>query len=646
MPDWSYRTLFRPALFRLGPEAGRAFTLRAMGALSRVPGGTLVIRTLGHMERYPRLEESRFGLDFRFPVGLSGEVDPHGWAQRALSPFGFGYIEVGPVTVEAQEPAGPMALDAEREAIVYADRDAGDGLERIAGRAKQEARLPQPRFFRLRPLRGSTPGEAYRQLAEMMDRLQDAADGFVLDPLDDRPQSLEETARLLEELRARHERLPAGRRGGRRPLLLYVPGELADDRMSALLAAIELAAWDGIVIGGGRREPDGRLAVGREDKPLVLERVRAVRALCSREQLVIAAGGVHEPQDAVEMRRAGADFVQLHSGLVFAGPGLPKRINELLLYERIRLEPEPQLAGFWQHWGWMCLLGLGMLLGGVLAWWIAATYVLLPYDERFLGMSRERLAALQPRLLDFMSHDRITLAGTMMSIGIVYGLLGFHGLRRELHWAKTALLVSGIVGFSSFFLYLGYGYLNPLHAAAAAALLPMFVLAMRGSADRPSRLEPDRRSDSVWRRAQWGQLLWVALGFALAAGGLTIAVVGVTKVFVAEDLAFLAAAPAELAAINDRLLPLVAHDRAGFGGALFSLALALLATALWGIRPGERWIWWMFALGGVPGFAGGLSVHLAIGYTDFIHLLPLYAAVLLYAGGLVLLYPYLMRRAA
>ena len=120
-----------------------------------------------------------------------------------------------------------------------------------------------------------------------------------------------------------------------------------------------------------------------------------------------------------------------------------------------------------------------MMIGGVLAWLIAATSVLLPYDETFLGVSRSVINHFNGHIIHFMSHDRITLAGTMISIGIFYYQLARHGLRCGLHWARTAVMTSCAVGFSSFFLYLGYGYFDPLHAAAAAVLLPMLLLTLR-----------------------------------------------------------------------------------------------------------------------------------------------------------------------
>ena len=119
-----------------------------------------------------------------------------------------------------------------------------------------------------------------------------------------------------------------------------------------------------------------------------------------------------------------------------------------------------------------------------------------------------------------------------------------------------------------------------------------------------------------------------------------------TTVFVPEDLGFLGATAAELQAANPRLLPLIAHDRAGFGGALASNGLAVLLPALWGFRQGARWLWWALLAAGAPGFAAALGVHAAVGYLDAWHLAPAATAALLYLAALILSYPYLCARPA
>lgn len=96
-------------------------------------------------------------------------------------------------------------------------------------------------------------------------------------------------------------------------------------------------------------------------------------------------------------------------------------------------------------------MGVGMLIGGLLAFVIAATKVVLPYDESFLGMTRDELPSVNPRLLDFMAHDRITLAGVMIAVGVLYIGLSLFGARQGLHWARQSVLVSAVTGFLTFF---------------------------------------------------------------------------------------------------------------------------------------------------------------------------------------------------
>ncbi|MFF2886547.1 hypothetical protein [Paenibacillus sp. NPDC057967] len=662
MPDWSYQTLFRPLLSRLPSRVSRSFTLGAMGAISRLPGGSFVIRTLGHMELSPILKRQAAGLALLSPIGVSGGVDPAGVAQEALAQFGPGFMELGPVTLNAIRSDDPIRNDRTSETIYYPDYFENDGLAAIAERlAHRKHKLPS--YARLTPMPGASPDEALEQLNKLMETLaKSGAAGFYIDIASgDQPwEQVERIGHDLAKLRMNHEL----------PLFLYVPLSLPDERLLQLVECTKEVRWQGAVIGEAwlehilpdednrsRSETDQPAAVGTTNGKSIkqavvgkagldpsLGKTALLRERMGDDFIIKAGGGVHEPLDALRLLEAGADLIMLHSGLVHSGPGLPKRINEAIIYETVRMESPPEPIPFWRNWGWMCLLGVGMIIGGLLAWWIGATDVLLSYDTRFLGMSIPEIHHVNHHLLHFMSHDRITLAGTMISIGILYYQLARYGLRYGQHWARTALVSSCVVGFSSFFLYLGYGYFDPLHALAAAVLLPMFIFSLRGHADRPSRKPVNLRNDRAWMLAMWGQLCFVALGFALTAGGIAIASVGVTHVFVKADLAFLGTVPDQLNAVNPKLISLIAHDRAGFGGALLCDAIAILIIALWGIGQGRRWLWWTLLIGGAPGFYAGLSVHYGIGYIDFMHLLPAFVAVFLYIAGLILLYPYMMKK--
>ncbi|RKP51701.1 hypothetical protein D7Z26_18205 [Cohnella endophytica] len=638
MPDWSYQTLFKPLLFRLPSRVARGLTLNAMGRLSRIPGGTLLIKTLGHMEPSPVLESRIADVPAPTPIGLSGLTDPQGVAHRALSQFGFGFIEIGPVTVKPVVSSSPILNDRHKEIIVYPSEYENDGLA-IVKRLIEHPKHALPQFVRIAPMPGSSDDQAIDELDMLLQALSPTpVVGFYLDFLssDNTPE------RNIGLLKLVSETIVQSKTACDKPLFLYVPLDFPSDWLMQCLDPIAPSLWAGYVIGCSLHDTRGS-SVGREGMDRAIALIRMLRATIPADRVIKASAGVHEPQDAITLLRAGADNVLLGSGLVYAGPGLPKRVNEAIIHEKLRSTPEPQVPSFWKHWGWMSLLGIGMILGGFIAWLIASSSVLLPYDEDFLGMTRSELQQINGHLLHFMSHDRITLAGTMISIGILYYQLANNGLKHGLHWARTALLVSGIVGFPSFFLYLGYGFFDPLHAAAAAVLFPMFLLAMRGNPDRPYRKPVNLRNDRIWKKAMWGQLCFVALGASLSVGGLVIATVGVTHVFVPQDLSFMGITREQLDLANPQLIPLIAHDRAGFGGALFSDAVMLLVLALWGLQQGERWLWWTLLAGGSPAFIAGLSVHYRISYTDFVHLLPAYIAIALYIAGLILLYPYLMK---
>lgn len=644
MPDWSYQTIFRPILFRLPARIARELTLQAMGRMSRIPGGTFVIKTLGHVEPSPLLRSSFNGVTLPTPVGLSGAVDSGGIALKAMSQFGFGFVEVGPITPHPITNDSPIHIDPADESILYPCEYENPGAEAVMSRIRNpKHQLPQ--FVRIAPSPGVDPNEAANDLQTLSERFaaEPNVSALIIEAVRMRRDAMKEDESLLLQQLSKYFIQNADNFKSK-PRLLYIPLDLPDESLREVVRAADPAIWSGFVIGDSVRTADGAVVTGREGREACTAKLQAIRAYASGSPVLFASAGVHEPADALALIEAGADYLLLHSGYVYAGPGLPKRVNEAILYDRLARSEPPPTPSFWANWGWMCLLGISMMLGGVIAWIIAASSVLLPYDESFLDMARSQVAGINGNLLHFMSHDRITLAGTMLSIGILYYQLARHGLRHGLHWAKTTVWVSCGVGFPSFFLYLGYGFLDPIHAAAAAMLLPMFLLAMRRNPDRPNYKPVNLHNSAVWRRGLWGQLCFIIVGASLCIGGIVIAYVGITDVFVPQDIGYLCTTRDALDLANPQLVPLIAHDRAGFGGALLSDAIGILIVALWGLQQGARWQWWTLLWSGSPGFIAGLSVHYAIGYTDFVHLLPAYFVLVVYIAGLILLYPYLMSK--
>lgn len=677
MPDWSYHPLFRPLLFRLPAERARDWTLGAMGSLAALPWGRRVIATMGHMAPPAALQKTLWGVTFQSPVALGAGIDVRGRALKALAEFGFGFLELGPVTEHRVTGRRSVERRISQEAILYPEVAESQGVDQVTERLKRLGKLKVPLAVRLGHRPDAEAAEAAAERGRLIERLSGEAAFFTLDfteGIGEGGWSEPEWERhVAAVVKAADEHAPG------KAVVLCLPPDLAAERVERLLAPALRHGVKGVLVTGGVVvASDGGRLVGLPAKSPALEMVRFIRGKWGRELPVLASGGVHEPQDALDFLEAGADVVMVDSGLVYSGPGLAKRINEAVEWWAFQIQREggtgqveavePSTCGHFNHpeqtflstqppapdplftlfrpgWPWIACLGLSLLFGGMLAWWIAATVVVLPYDLAFLGLTREEVDAVNDNLLYFMSHDRISLAGVMMSIGVNYYYLARYPFRRGEHWAQMAVMVSAVTGFASFFLYLGYGYFDPLHALVAVLLLPMFLLGIFRRGPRSPR-RVNLRNTRAWKRHLAGQLLFVCFGAGLLLAGLAISYVGITDVFVPEDLAYLGTAREALAAVNPNLIPLIAHDRAGFGGALVADGLLYLLVGLWSFRQGEKWLWRMLLFGGFPGFFAAFSTHGYVGYVDHWHLAPAYLALLMYAAGLYLTYPYLFDRPA
>jgi hypothetical protein len=97
---------------------------------------------------------------------------------------------------------------------------------------------------------------------------------------------------------------------------------------------------------------------------------------------------------------------------------------------------------------------------------------------------------------------------------------------------------------------------------------------------------------------------------------------------------------ADLKALNERLVPLIAHDRAGFGGAIATVGITVLFI-VWCARP-SRSLWQVLAIAGFVGFAAAIGIHPLVGYNDLFHLAPAILGSLMFLVGLALTYREMM----
>ena len=600
MPDWSYQPLKQAILSKIEAKNSRAFIHASMRTIAKIPGGTHIIEFLGHNKTSPLLEKTLHDIHFNSPIGLSCSIDPLLTGMPAFQELGFGFLEIGPIVLKAPEMQIPPVWLADQ--IAFSSTPEKVPLKRAL---QQLIKTPfhVPVFARLDSSINS------QDLHRCVEQLIPFVDGFFL-----HAQQLELLTKTIG--------IPCYQ-------IMHADETITSNSI--------LNTVDGVVLDPPYLLIENRIVEQKNSLHALQQAVSRIKTKFPQLP-IITTGGITTPADALVLNRAGADFMLLTEGYVKAGPGLPKRIHERLLHETIPKPPPRQ-------WRWSFLFGLSIFIGGILALFFALNTVILQYDEHFIGLTREQLNVVNPNILAFMAHDRMSLAGTMISAGLLYMALAYFGLRRGLHWAKIAFHSAAISGFLGILLFIGYGYFDWLHGIFWLLLVPIYWLSWReGKALTASPMSWHEINDRAWLRALYGQLLFVILGFSLVIGGVVISIIGITKVFVTTDISFLCMDRAMLQTISDQLIPVIAHDRAGFGSALISTGILVLCLSLWGFRVGERWLFFTLLLGALPAFVAGIGTHFMIGYTSFIHLVPLYFLCVIYVLGLVLSYSYLTQR--
>ncbi len=617
MPDWSYQNIFRHILFRFPAHQARDLTLGTIGFLARGKPGQLLIEFVGHM-RPTQANICFLGLECQSRVVLAAGLDAHVLAINALSRFGVGLIEFGAVSLAGSGDLDAVERDLETQSIRYslvASLDLKTAIERVSQNNNPHLRLMA---------RVAWNDDVLAQ-SRVIEGLAKQVHAFSLMPPLDENGKLRSLEKCCEHF-ARLTRVCS------LPMLAVLPLELSQADKTQWVNALLGVGVQGFVMFDGLFKA-GQVQTNPSLQAVALKDLQQFKTITNAP--IIAAGGVFQPRDARDFFEASADLVAIHAGLVFSGPGLVKRINALTNYSA-------QTTSGNTAWICLCLFGLGMVVAGIVVAIVGITRATLPYDESFLGVSRAVLEGVNPFLLDFLRHDRVTLSGTMISAGLMFAALAFFGVRNGLHWARKSIQVSAIVGFSGFFLFFLYGYFDVLHALVSLILLPFFLIGIYAPFQACSVESFDLENDAVWRLGLIGQLLFVMIGVGLILAGIAIGLVGAIRVFVPEDLLFLQTSAETLARANPKLLALIAHDRSGFGGALWATGLLVLTSSLWGFERGRRWMWYLLLAAGSIGFVATLWIHSHVGYTNFVHLLPAYIGLVLFVCGLIFAAPYLL----
>ncbi len=355
-------SVLRPLLFALDPTTSHKLAMRALASVEYVAPIRAAVRA-AYAVRDPRLEVRKMGLVFPTPVGLAAGLDKNAERPRALAALGFGHVELGTVTAEAQGPNPPpnlFRLPADR-ALVNRLGFPNEGAAHVGARVGARrsgigvpvgVSIGKSRSVPLEPLEG-----AIEDYLKSFRAVMDVADFVVVNVSSPNTKDLRALqaadvarplfAALVAEAKKRERALP---------LLVKIAPDLSDEAIDAVCDEAKAAGLAGVVATNTTISREGletpaveieRIgAGGLSGKPLLsrsLSVVKRVRARMGSSACVIGVGGVDSTESALAMLRVGADLVQVYTGFIYEGPALPGSIARGLL-RRMEAEGATSIA--------------------------------------------------------------------------------------------------------------------------------------------------------------------------------------------------------------------------------------------------------------------------------------------------------------
>ncbi|HEX5039484.1 MAG TPA: quinone-dependent dihydroorotate dehydrogenase [Candidatus Limnocylindria bacterium] len=319
----AYRAV-RPAFFLADAESVHHLTIRLLRTAGRA--APWLCRIASGVEDPAAAPVQLMGLSFRNRIGLGAGFDKDGVAIEGWAALGFGFVELGTVTPRRQagNPRPRLFRLSPDEALINRMGFNNAGAEALAERiAEARPRLP-PGFVvgvNIGRNRDANPAD-YPWIAERVARVADYLAVNVSSPNTPGLRQLQDPVALRSIVDSVAD-AAAGT-----PILVKLSPDLSDAERDAILTALEGGPHAGLILSnttvtrpGIRSRRLAGEAGGLSGRPL-FERMVSTVERTRGTGLLIASGGIGTGDDVRRTLAAGADLVQLWTGMVYAGPGL------------------------------------------------------------------------------------------------------------------------------------------------------------------------------------------------------------------------------------------------------------------------------------------------------------------------------------
>ena len=314
-------SLIRKLLFQLDAEDAHEFTVRQMIALQNIP---LVLRAIERFCAPPAsARRDLLGMTFPSPIGIAAGFDKNGLLMPMLAALGFGFVEVGTVTLRPQpgNPRPRLFRYPDHKALINRLGFNNDGADAVALRLKAWQRMI-PLFVNIGKNRDVPLEGAADDYGACAMKLAPHADAVVIN------LSSPNTPSLRELQRPEHLERILSAVG---PALVKIAPDI-DDVLLAEICDVCLNRARGMICTNTTiaRPFAASEAGGLSGSPLMAPStslLARVRARAGPSFPLVGVGGIFTNDDVREKLDAGADLVQLYTGFIYEGPLLPSRLS-------------------------------------------------------------------------------------------------------------------------------------------------------------------------------------------------------------------------------------------------------------------------------------------------------------------------------
>jgi dihydroorotate dehydrogenase len=325
-------------LFRIDPEKAHYFTMWCFMTFLKIPGAHWLMRSFYCFEN-PNLQANIRGLEFSNRIGLAAGFDKNARFMEAMEVLGFSHIEVGTVTPRPQagNPKPRLFRLIKSNALINRMGFNNDGVEAMVGRLKKK----RPKGLIIGANIGKnkdTPNEnAASDYLICFKTLYPYVDYFTVNVSSPNTPGLRELqdkeplTHLLSSLQKENI--------ANKPLFLKIAPDLTESQLDEIVEIVMSTRFTGIIatnttiersgLKESKEKVDAMGAGGLSGEPILEKSVHVVKYIKDKshgELVIIGVGGIHDAASARMHLEAGADLIQLYTGLIYTGPSVVKRI--------------------------------------------------------------------------------------------------------------------------------------------------------------------------------------------------------------------------------------------------------------------------------------------------------------------------------